>query len=1552
MTNTMTRTIQIRINVRFLEPYRLVEWCDPDKRKTNPRYIRGQTFVRWHKNGDGSGGGPYITGTLLRSAVIRAAEELLSLNGGRWQGIDCCNGRFETSGEKPSFIRKRPTLSWRSQIRGCDKAESACPFCLLLGRFDLADKRATPIDKYDVHFSNFDLVAKPELAKIEDIACARVLNRVDFNTGKAHDYFKIWEVDNEDWGEYTGTITLRNSRVESLLLASLGFVDRLCGALCRIEMVESPVAMTYKNLPTPLNLKVLQEKAEEIVKAFEDIGKIDKARILADAIRAMRLKDSDIIDELPTGKDDRGHYLWDMKIDNKPLREILKSMKPPCESWRMFCNTLGGELYRQYKERAGEIVSRYRVLGETEYYSKSSDSDRFIPVTPERNVKEWIVTGQLKAETPFFFGTESGGMDQTSLAILLDKKGGYRVPRSVLRGALRRDLRLAFDSGCDVELGGATPCECPVCMVMQKITVMDSKSDYAEPPEIRHRIRMNPYTCVVDEGALFDMEVGPEGISFPFVLRYRGTEFPPELSSILHYWKGGIAFLGGSGSTGKGRFSLNDLKVFEWDLGSEGLNSYIDGHGLRGEELKIANDRLPLGLKATPFPDDEDSLEPYEKYLKSQWLKVRYKIEITSPLISADPISALFDPQNHDSIVYQKRVWNGTKIDPVTTVKGETVRGVVRTAVGKRNKDLEKEHEDCTCALCSIFGNEHEIGKIRFEDLTIKEPAGLKHLDRVAIDRFHGGAEDMMKFDILPLAGSPKKPLVLEGILWMKGNLSNELQKQLALALGDICDGLYPLGGKTGAGCGWVSKLEIEEAQAEFKEEFLIRQQREIGSNPKMTFSYSSISIPKLDKAQIYYPHCFLEPSNVVHRKMERLVGHEKWDTGLVSGKITCRLKTLKPIIIPDTENDDAFGLKATFGHKSQKFFRISGDVMIPGSEIRGMISYVYEALTNSCFRILDETRYVSWRMKPEEFVDGFRSGLVKKDNGQVKIVEVKAYRLPIYDDLKVTKEIKWEDYREKVKVNEARLRKAINANMKIANASVKNREFLLVLDENSRKEILSGRKEVSFKEECVTSVRKKGKEICIDMIAILDNNGPNKGFVKFTGPNNANISIKDIKDSGYQSDWDIWNLNILLSTGADLRSSNIQQYPRPFLSFIKGGAEYSISKRCERIFLEPDCGATVYDVLQKVRDQYRDILKEYSQNREKIEKNFHTIIHNDEISHGDLVYFHIDKESKVVDAVIPVCISRRTASEPIGMKLANDLRPCEREILVDNIDAHQLKKHPEEKLFRLHPVGLCPACRLFGTTSYRGRVRFGFAHLINDPRWLINGENGSGGPLTLPLLERPRPSWSMPSDASQFGVPGRKFYFHHDGWKDIRDKQDSIPKTKNNRTVQPLDSGNVFTFDIFFENLQKWELGLLLHCLDLEPGMGHKLGMAKPFGFGSARIEIENLLTFKVDNKGIEWRPSEDQIGSYVDEGMKKLKEWFGAEWHEIKHIKDLRSLLWIPPDDKAKVEYPKLLEESKGRIPGYTYEKLGDTKILLLKDRVDRLKKPWTPWNIVKNP
>jgi len=149
----------------------------------------------------------------------------------------------------------------------------------------------------------------------------------------------------------------------------------------------------------------------------------------------------------------------------------------------------------------------------------------------------------------------------------------------------------------------------------------------------------------------------------------------------------------------------------------------------------------------------------------------------------------------------------------------------------------------------------------------------------------------------------------------------------------------------------------------------------------------------------------------------------------------------------------------------------------------------------------------------------------------------------------------------------------------------------------------------------------------------------------------------------------------------------------------------------------------------------------------------------------------------------------------------------------------------------------LCPACRLFGFLHrgevHAGKVSIGDATAPPDQYELMNF-------IILDVLSTPKPEARTHTYTVRQGnrnvVRGRKFYRHRlDGVL----RRAGGRKDRQNKTVQPVAPGSVFTFEVEYNDLREDELRLLLYALALEPGLWHKVGLGKPIGMGSAHIEI-----------------------------------------------------------------------------------------------------------------
>ncbi len=214
-------------------------------------------------------------------------------------------------------------------------------------------------------------------------------------------------------------------------------------------------------------------------------------------------------------------------------------------------------------------------------------------------------------------------------------------------------------------------------------------------------------------------------------------------------------------------------------------------------------------------------------------------------------------------------------------------------------------------------------------------------------------------------------------------------------------------------------------------------------------------------------------------------------------------------------------------------------------------------------------------------------------------------------------------------------------------------------------------------------------------------------------------------------------------------------------------------------------------------------------------------------------------------------------------------------------------------------PEKLCPACGLFGfqsgENSFLGKVSFSDAVAIGH----VETER-----LTIEALMEPKPRHRVwYEDSEQQGVMcGRKFYFH----------QPSGPKTteksKYNKTVEAVPPGNIFEFTIDYTNLTDDEIALLIFILTLENPMCHKVGMGKPVGLGSAKIEIigwkkiQRKKRYRQLGDGLSNLEGKDLVNE-ISRWQKLYRKYYSA-WRES--FADLKRIWTWDPDSKEEIKYP----------------------------------------------
>lgn len=195
----------------------------------------------------------------------------------------------------------------------------------------------------------------------------------------------------------------------------------------------------------------------------------------------------------------------------------------------------------------------------------------------------------------------------------------------------------------------------------------------------------------------------------------------------------------------------------------------------------------------------------------------------------------------------------------------------------------------------------------------------------------------------------------------------------------------------------------------------------------------------------------------------------------------------------------------------------------------------------------------------------------------------------------------------------------------------------------------------------------------------------------------------------------------------------------------------------------------------------------------------------------------------------------------------------------------------------------LCPSCSLFGIAQgdevhAQGRVIFSDAALT---RGALREEE-----VKLSELSSPKPHSAIYSRNGE--IRGRKLFYHHDP-----EQQPEVDQLgpRSNVISELAPPGTVFTFSVRFENLSKLELSRLLAILTLDSGHAHKLGMAKPLGYGSCRITVRQEGSFAAEGGSryqcwgsgeptldlSKWKSGEDWLTGGLEKLLRKEREGVG---------------------------------------------------------------------------
>lgn len=640
----------------------------------------------------------------------------------------------------------------------------------------------------------------------------------------------------------------------------------------------------------------------------------------------------------------------------------------------------------------------------------------------------------------------------------------------------------------------------------------------------------------------------------------------------------------------------------------------------------------------------------------------------------------------------------------------------------------------------------------------------------------------------------------------------------------------------------------------------------------------------------------------------------------LLSGWLDVGMILKTPLIIPDGAHPKYYDLRSkkyVEGRndvKNPKELHLEYDFLqtyhpetgkkeytVPGSALRGMIRSTYEAVTNSCMPFLMNDKPMSQRVPLYAALN--RRGLLGYDGEKWVLYKTKkileeAVVLPFYE----TKDSYCVESLNKVRKNSDNQKKDDKGNFKY--------HIMEHLDEIEKKipSLKWNSKDVRYGVVFVRNKDNKGKwdiKVQGEYVETRDDKKPDghffikadgtiikekpaefimgKGFIQYNVP----VDLSKIYHVAYLSAGDaVYEWSESTAKGDEDQTAQqddtyAEAYKKLRSALARDGAESY--KRTPRENSQPNrfCNFALEEALEKACENPAQLVP---------------------------VYYFIVKTSGDEELVyMSGSAAGRIAQRRKWKEIMNDHAPC------------------TDKL--------CPACLLFGTIAdggMKGHVRFTDA-------FMKSAENPKCSEHILQILSSPRTTafefylmkpaekavyWnydfygvtetvgSGDSESShtnyyhleQAMLRGRKMYWHHPL------SPDDNEKSNLNNTVQSIDEGQ-FSFQVFFNQVTKEQLTDLIWAITLgdnqkDSCLQHKLGHAKPFGYGSVKLLIEGgmIRTFCKGDDGtfrFETCSLEDR-GIHVE----CIKPAFDTD---SENVQSLRRMCSADAVGKNQVDYPR---------------------------------------------
>lgn len=668
-------------------------------------------------------------------------------------------------------------------------------------------------------------------------------------------------------------------------------------------------------------------------------------------------------------------------------------------------------------------------------------------------------------------------------------------------------------------------------------------------------------------------------------------------------------------------------------------------------------------------------------------------------------------------------------------------------------------------------------------------------------------------------------------------------------------------------------------------------------------------------------------------RDLPDQVTHECFVKNTFSGRIRCRLTTITPLVIGAEQTGEA--------PKQVHPYEVTGttDPGIPASALRGLISSIIEAATQSAFRVLAD-RIFSYRKGMTEGLSAL--GLVVSSKDGLKL-------FPLADP-----------HTESTNQNQFDLRNALPKN---------SGNYATIFADELRKVYfgtLRSIREQGFLDVYSTNtIPTGGPFYALPMDAIRA-----KIKSRMIGRRTLYFNLGDMTDAEPEA-WDenkhdenshIRGILRVLGVSSPGRQKGMPTKKHEF--FIP------LNKQEEQLLR--DGTATVFPILAEALERFNQLADERTKEADARTAEQDVLPYTPHgqtpgesdvkrpkraynLKPGDVVFFRPTADGKAVAEVSLSSIWRgRVEKGAEGSKSAATLAD-----FIAKADPDLLPMGDPRK------THLTPAELLFGFVEHKGkralagRLRFSVAKPLPKQGVLLHTDWINLQVLNSPkppspnfyFHQRPDQRWISKSSLAlaKDQIQGRKFYLHTEGlhtkdakkakspddprWTMHPDNAASGNYDRMRVQVRPVLADKLFEFEVRFDNLNSFELGALVHALRPTQDFYHKLGLGKPLGLGTVRLDpllIERVKRYQryaedpLDKPRVHasWQrdPDSGAWSGPSEEATDGPAKWVEAFLAALKQFdpeqKALKALLTI--GDPSKVQYPVHYPQVSGLEPG----------------------------------